>query len=57
MATIEELISAFNESNKGSEIILEDLPSYNDVQEKGIGAFLRGEAIPKQTDRWLTIGS
>jgi hypothetical protein len=41
MATIEEIISAYNESNKGNEIILENLPSFDDVQSKGIGAFLR----------------
>jgi predicted deacylase len=41
MATIEEIISAYNESNKGREIILDNLPSFDDVQSKGIGAFLR----------------
>jgi hypothetical protein len=51
MAAIEEIISAYNESNKGNEIILDDLPSYDDVQASGIGAFLRAEAVPKQTVR------
>ena len=41
MATIEEIISAYNESNNGREIILDNLPSFDDVQSKGIGAFLR----------------
>ena len=41
MATIEEIIAAYNESNRGNEIVLEDLPSYDAVMEKGIGAFLR----------------
>jgi predicted deacylase len=41
MATIEEIISAYNESNKGNEVILDSLPSFDDVQSKGIGAFLK----------------
>jgi Succinylglutamate desuccinylase / Aspartoacylase family len=40
MATIEEIIAAYNESNPGKEIVLDDLPSYDGVMEKGIGAFL-----------------
>ena len=41
MATIEEIIAAYNESNRGNEIVLEELPSYDAVMEKGLGAFLR----------------
>jgi hypothetical protein len=41
MATIEEIVAAYNESNPGKEILLVDLPSYDAVMEKGIGAFLR----------------
>jgi ABC-type glycerol-3-phosphate transport system substrate-binding protein len=41
MATIEEIIAAYNESNPGNEIVLQDLPSYDAVMEKGIGSFLR----------------
>lgn len=41
MATIEEIVAAYNEGNKGNELVLEDLPSYDDVMKKGIGAFLR----------------
>jgi hypothetical protein len=48
MATIEEIVAAYNDGNKGTEIILDDLPSYDDVQNKGIGAFLRSAAEPKQ---------
>ena len=40
MATIEEIVSAYNDGNKGQEIILDGLPSYDDVVKKGIGAFL-----------------
>jgi hypothetical protein len=43
MATIEEIIAAYNDSNAGNEIVLDHLPSYDDVQNKGIGAFLRLE--------------
>jgi hypothetical protein len=48
MATIEEIIAAYNEGNKGNEIILDDLPSYDDVQKKGIGAFLQSGIAAKQ---------
>lgn len=48
MATIEEIIAAYNDGNKGNEIILEGLPGYDDVQTKGIGAFLRSEAAAKR---------
>jgi Succinylglutamate desuccinylase / Aspartoacylase family len=41
MATIEEIIAAYNEFNPGNEIVLQDLPSYDAVMEKGIGSFLR----------------
>jgi hypothetical protein len=41
MATIEEIIAAYNESNPGREIVIEGLPSYDTVMENGIGAFLR----------------
>jgi hypothetical protein len=40
-ATIEEIVAAYNEANPGKEIVLEDLPSYDAVMEKGIGAFLK----------------
>lgn len=41
MATIEEIVAAYNDGNKGNEIVLDDLPGYDDVRKKGIGAFLR----------------
>jgi predicted deacylase len=40
IATIEEIVAAYNDGNKGNEIILEGLPSYDDIRNKGIGAFL-----------------
>lgn len=49
LATIEEIIAAYNESNKGNEIILDGLPSYDEVQSKGIGAFLRTAPASQQT--------
>ena len=49
MATIEEIVAAYNESNKDNEIILDDLPSYDDVQMRGLGAFLRSGPSPGQT--------
>jgi hypothetical protein len=39
MATIKEIVAAYNEGNKGSEIVLEGLPGYD--MKKGISAFLR----------------
>jgi hypothetical protein len=39
MASIEEIITAYNETNPGKEILLENLPGYEPVMEKGIGAF------------------
>jgi hypothetical protein len=41
MATIEEIVTAYNETNPGKEVILQNLPSYEAVMEKGIGAFLK----------------
>lgn len=41
MATIEEIVAAHNEANPDHTIVLEDLPSYDAVMERGIGAFLR----------------
>ena len=49
MATIEEIIAAYNETNPGKEIVLESLPGYDAVMEKGIGAFLK--AAPRHPDR------
>jgi hypothetical protein len=40
MATIEEIVAAYNEANTGNEIVLENLPDYEAVIQKGIGAFL-----------------
>jgi hypothetical protein len=48
MATIEEIIAAYNDANKGNEIVLDGLPTYDDVQKKGIGAFLRSDTAPRQ---------
>jgi hypothetical protein len=45
MATIEELLTAHNETNPGNEIILENLPAYDAVIEKGIGAFLNAAPL------------
>jgi predicted deacylase len=41
MATIEEILTAYNETNPGKEILLDNLPAYEAVMEKGIGAFLK----------------
>jgi hypothetical protein len=41
MATIEEIIAAYNDANPGKEIVVADLPGYEAVMEQGIGAFLR----------------
>jgi hypothetical protein len=40
IATIEEIVAACNDGNKGNEIVLEGLPSYDDIRNKGLGAFL-----------------
>jgi Succinylglutamate desuccinylase / Aspartoacylase family len=40
MATIEEIIAAYNDTNPGKEILLDELPSYDAVMGNGIGAFL-----------------
>jgi predicted deacylase len=41
MATIEEIVTAYNEANAGKEIVLENLPGYEALLRQGIGAFLR----------------
>jgi predicted deacylase len=41
MATIEEIIAAYNEATPGSTIVIESLPSYDAVMKEGVGAFLR----------------
>lgn len=48
MATIEEIIAAYNDANKGNKIVLDGLPGYDDIQKKGIGAFLRSDTAPRQ---------
>jgi hypothetical protein len=40
MATIEEIVAAFNEANAGNEIVLKNLPGYDEILREGIGAFL-----------------
>ena len=41
MATIEEIIAAYNESNPAKQIVIDNLPSYDDMMRKGVGAFLQ----------------
>ncbi len=40
MATLEEILSAYNEFEPDSPIIVEGLPSYDAVREQGLGPFL-----------------
>jgi len=41
LVAIEEVINAYNEVHPESPIIVENIPPYKDVIEKGIGAFLK----------------
>jgi hypothetical protein len=41
LASIEEVINAYNELNPKTPIIVENIPKYKDVVEKGLGAFLK----------------
>ena len=41
LASIEEVINAYNELNPKTPIIVENIPKYKDVIEKGLGAFLK----------------
>jgi hypothetical protein len=41
LVAIEEVINAYNEVHPESHIIVENIPPYKDVIEKGIGAFLK----------------
>lgn len=41
LATIEEMLGAYNDANTARPFELTGLPSYDDVRAKGIGAFLR----------------
>lgn len=41
LATIEEIVAAYNEGHPGRTIILDALPSYDEVMARGIGPFLR----------------
>ena len=47
LATIEEIVAAYNESNSASQIELEGLPAFDDVMAKGIGAFLLSDHMQK----------
>jgi len=37
---IEELINAFNEFNPENEILVENIPPYDEIVNKGVGKFL-----------------
>jgi hypothetical protein len=41
MATIEEIVAAYNETNPAQPIVIEALPGYEAVMQQGVGAFLR----------------
>jgi hypothetical protein len=41
MATIEEIIAAYNEGHPAKPVVIEALPSYAAVMQNGIGSFLR----------------
>ena len=40
MATIEEMLTAYNEAEFTRQIVVDNLPNYDAIMEKGIGAFL-----------------
>ena len=44
LAAIEEVINAYNELNPKTPILIESIPDYNQVNARGIGAFLRPPA-------------
>jgi hypothetical protein len=41
LAAIEEVIDAYNELNPQAPIVVENIPAYNDVIARGLGAYLR----------------
>ena len=41
LAAIEEVINAYNELNPEAPIVVENIPAYNDVIARGLGAYLR----------------
>jgi hypothetical protein len=41
LAAIEEILSAWNELNPETPIVVEDIPPYTDVIARGLGAYLR----------------
>ena len=41
LASIEELINAYNELHPDAPIEVENIPQYRDVIARGLGAFLR----------------
>jgi len=41
LAAIEEVINAYNELNPEAPIVVENIPAYNDVVARGLGAYLR----------------
>lgn len=41
LAAIEEVINAYNELNPEKPVIIENMPKYRDVVEKGLGPFLK----------------
>jgi hypothetical protein len=40
MATVEQILVAYNEANPGKEIAIEALPAYEAVMKEGVGRFL-----------------
>ncbi|MCP8936925.1 hypothetical protein NK718_00205 [Alsobacter sp. SYSU M60028] len=41
VAAIEEVINAYNELNPDKQIVVENIPAYKDINDKGLGAFLK----------------
>jgi Succinylglutamate desuccinylase / Aspartoacylase family len=46
LAAISEILDAWNELNPETPIVVEDIPQYNDVIAKGLGAYLRPAPQP-----------
>jgi hypothetical protein len=41
LAAIEEVINAYNELNPKTPVLIENIPDYDQVNARGLGAFLR----------------
>jgi hypothetical protein len=41
LATVVEVLNAFNDEKPERKIVIEGLPEYRDLVERGLGAFLR----------------